>query len=46
LRIYFLSERDGMQVIGGLTGGLTILLILKKPGASRVAKWLKRRYMF
>jgi hypothetical protein len=30
LRIYLLTERDGVQVKRELTGGLTVLLILKK----------------
>jgi hypothetical protein len=42
LRIYFLSERDGRQV----TGGLTVLLIFKDTEASEVAKRLRRKYRF
>jgi hypothetical protein len=38
LRIYFEGERDGKQV----TGELTVLLIFKDTGASKVAKRLRR----
>jgi hypothetical protein len=46
LRIYLLSEGDGVQVKKGLTGGLPVLFILRKVGSSRVAKWSKRKYKF
>jgi hypothetical protein len=34
-----LTERDGVQVIGVLIGVLTVLLILRETGASRVTSW-------